>query len=122
MDLLLDTHTFIWWDDGKLPTGVVKRIQAATTVFVSSASAWEMAIKSALGKLTVRTPLQQIIDDNQFTALPIAVAHAAATRALPLLHRDPFDRMLVAQARIEGLTIVSKDKLLRKYKVPVVWD
>jgi len=121
VDLLLDTHTFLWWDDDKLPAAVVKRIQAADDVFVSAASAWEISIKAALGKIATRTPLAQAIRDYGFLALPISIEHGDAVRALPRHHRDPFDRMLIAQARLEGLTLVTRDPAFAAYGVPIVW-
>jgi PIN domain nuclease of toxin-antitoxin system len=120
--LLLDTHTFVWWDNAKLPRLVIRRIQRADDVFVSAVVAWEIAIKSALGKMTARGSVAEAIADYGFTELPIGVAHADAVRGLPSHHRDPFDRMLVAQALVEDLVIVSVDVALAAYKVPVVWD
>jgi PIN domain nuclease of toxin-antitoxin system len=121
LTLLLDTHAFIWWDNDTLPKSVRRRIQGADDVFVSAVSAWEIAIKSALGKIVAKAPLDEAIADYGFSALPITVAHADAVRALPMHHRDPFDRLLVAQARVEGLTIVSRDPALRAYGVAVAW-
>jgi len=119
--LLLDTHTFLWWDQGDLQAGVVKRIQEAEEVFVSAATAWEIAIKSALGKLKTTGTVARAIADYGFDDLPILVSHADVVRSLPHHHRDPFDRMLVAQAKVESLTLVSRDAALRAYDVPVVW-
>ncbi len=121
MKLLLDTHTFIWWDNNRLPKAVTRRIQRATEVFVSAVTAWEIAIKSSLGKLAAKGTVAEALPDYGFAPLPILVAHADAVRTLPPLHRDPFDRMLVAQAYVEGLAIVSADETLAQYKVPVVW-
>lgn len=121
MNLLLDTHTFLWWDAGKLPRAVVQRIQGADVVFVSAASAWEIAIKAALGKIDARAPLSEALEDYGFEELPIEMAHADAVRELPSHHRDPFDRILVAQARVEGLSLVSRDPVLSRYPVSVVW-
>jgi PIN domain nuclease of toxin-antitoxin system len=120
--LLLDTHAFVWWDNARLPKAVVRRIQRAEDVLVSAVTAWEIAIKSSLGKMTASGSVAEAIDDYGFTALPILVAHGDAVRALPALHRDPFDRMLVAQAIVEDLVIVSADEELRRYKVAVLWD
>ena len=121
MDLLLDTHTFLWWDDDKLPRGVVRRIQAAREVYVSAASAWEVAIKAALGKVEAREALSSAIADYGFLPLPVSLEHADAVRTLPLHHRDPFDRMLVAQAKLEGLTLVTPDQAIRRYDVSTTW-
>lgn len=122
MDVLLDTHTFLWWDEGKLPRPVVRWIQNAGEVYVSAASAWEIAIKAALGKIAVRATVADAIRDYGFSALPITLEHADAVATLPHHHRDPFDRILVAQARLEGLTLVSRDAVLQRYDVRVVWD
>lgn len=122
MDILLDTHTFLWWDEAKLPATVIKRIQAADEVYVSAASAWEIAIKAALGKIVVRASLAEAIKDYGFRALPFTLEHGDEVRTLPPHHRDPFDRMLVAQARLEGLTLVSRDPAFAAYGVAVVWS
>ncbi len=121
MKLLLDTHTFLWWDEGKLPAKVTARIRAAKTVHVSAASAWEIAIKAGLGKIAVHGSFSEALADYGFDELPVRSAHAELVRALPPLHRDPFDRMLVAQAIVEGMAIVTKDVLVRGYAVPSVW-
>jgi PIN domain nuclease of toxin-antitoxin system len=120
--LLLDTHTFLWWDEGKLPRAVVRRIRSAEDVFVSAASAWEISIKAALGKIVAKASLSEAIDDYGFLSLPVRMDHADGVRVLPPYHRDPFDRMLIAQARIDGLTLVSRDAIFDEYDVPVVWD
>lgn len=122
MNLLLDTHAFVWWDNGKLPKSVVARIKKADDVYVSAATAWEIAIKSALGKIVVRGALSTALADYGFLELPISIAHAEAVRDLPEVHRDPFDRILVAQAMVEDLVLLSNDETLRDYPVRVVWD
>lgn len=122
MDLLLDTHAFLWWDSGKLARSVVRRIQAAGDVYVSAASAWEIAIKASLGKIEARASVAKAILEYGFLPLAISLEHADAVRALPRHHRDPFDRILVAQAMTERLTLVSKDPLFGRYGVEVVWD
>lgn len=121
MRLLLDTHALIWWDEDRLPRSVTAAIKTADEVFVSAASAWEVAIKSALGKLTARGTVADAIADYGFAALPISVDHADAVRTLPPHHRDPFDRLLVAQAQIERLTIVTRDPVFAQYDVAVRW-
>jgi PIN domain nuclease of toxin-antitoxin system len=121
MRLLLDTHAFVWWDQGTLPLRVIRRIQEADSVFVSAATAWEIAIKSALGKMVATGSVAEAIADYGFADLPVSVFHAEAVRGLPHHHRDPFDRLLVVQARAEGLTLVSKDEALRPYDVPLLW-
>lgn len=119
--LLLDTHAFIFWDRGELPVRVVRRIQRADEVFVSAVTAWEIAIKAALGKIHATAAVAEAIGDYGFRPLPIAIEHGDAVRSLPPHHRDPFDRMLVAQARLENLTLVSRDLALRAYDVRVAW-
>jgi len=122
MDLLLDTHTFLCWDSGKLARSVVKRIQAAGHVYISAASAWEIAIKASLGKLEAHASVAEASRDYGFLPLAISLEHADIVRRLPRHHRDPFDRILVAQALTERLTLVSKDPWIGRYDVEVVWD
>jgi PIN domain nuclease of toxin-antitoxin system len=123
LHLLLDTHVFLWWraDDRKLGKAAREAIGSAELVFVSAASAWEAAVKAGLGKLQLPGTFQAEIEDSAFDKLAITVAHADAVSTLPYHHRDPFDRMLVAQAWIEGLTLVTHDKLLSAYDVPILW-
>jgi PIN domain nuclease of toxin-antitoxin system len=116
--LLLDTHAFLWWcgDDPRL--GDVERQairDGANEAYLSAASVWEMATKQALGRLRVPEPVSAAAARLGFEPLPIAFAHAEATALLPPLHRDPFDRLLVAQARTEGLTLVTSDPMIRAY-------
>lgn len=122
MRLLLDTHTLLWWDDDQLPRRVTAAIQKADIVFVSAVTAWEIAIKSALGKLVARATVDEVLTDYGFASLPISVRHADAVRDLPPHHRDPFDRMLIAQAREEDLAIVTRDPTFRLYDVSVTWS
>jgi PIN domain nuclease of toxin-antitoxin system len=122
VNLLLDTHTFLWWDSGKLARSVIRRIQAAGDVYVSAASAWEIAIKASLGKIEAHASVAEASLDYGFLPLAISLGHADAVRALPRHHRDPFDRILIAQAMTERLALVSKDPLLGRYDVEVVWD
>lgn len=124
MNLLLDTHVILWWlaDDSRLGVAPRRAIAEADIAFVSLASAWEVAIKASLGRLRLPAPLEEGIAAEGFRPLPIAFAHCHHLLTLPPLHRDPFDRMLVAQACIEGLTIVTKDPALSAYDVPVLWD
>lgn len=122
MRLLLDTHALVWWDEGRLPRRVVTAIQEADEVYVSAVTAWEIAIKSALGKIVARASVGEAISDYGFTALPVTIGHADAVRSLPQHHRDPFDRLLIVQARIEGLSLVSRDPAFAAYDVEVVWS
>ncbi len=91
-------------------------------MFASAASAWEIAIKQSLGKLSEpRADLLETLSRANLAELPVTLKHAQATRLLPPIHRDPFDRMLVAQAQVEGLSLVSRDPLIRRYPVTVLW-
>jgi PIN domain nuclease of toxin-antitoxin system len=110
----------LWWLQGSGLSEVAVEAVASpeNAVFVSAATAWEVSIETALGKLTVDGDLIQGIDESGFEHLPITLRHAAAAGELPTYHRDPFDRMLVAQARAEGLTIVTRDQRLAAYGVP----
>jgi PIN domain nuclease of toxin-antitoxin system len=120
MRLLLDTHVFLWWggDSRQLKAEARRRISQADEVFVSAASAWEASIKAALGKIRLPGPILEAVLASGFSPLPIDFAHAEAVRALPPIHTDPFARMLVAQAQVEGLHLVSRDRTLREYGVP----
>ena len=118
MRLLLDTHVFLWWcaDDPRLAEPARRAIRSgANPVFLSAASVWEMAIKQALGRLRVPEPPSLAVARLGIAGLPVALEHAEATLELPPLHRDPFDRLLVAQARIEGLTLVTRDPQVLAY-------
>ena len=121
--LLLDTHTLIWWaeDNPRLPPATDARIRHADIALVSIASAWEIAIKTSLGRIAVPMAVEDILDEAGFALLPVTFAHTAEVAKLPHHHRDPFDRMLVAQARTEGLALVSHDQMIRKYDVQVMW-
>lgn len=128
MRLLLDTHAFIWFDagDGRLGEATRRLIQdRSNEVYVSVASFWEMAIKASMGRLALRTTVSQLMVEapaqNDLTLLPILPHHLAEVQALPFHHRDPFDRMLVAQARADGLTLVSRDAALGGYAVERRW-
>ncbi|WP_088286245.1 type II toxin-antitoxin system VapC family toxin [Kineosporia sp. A_224] len=119
MRLLLDTHVVLWWltDDETLADETKDLIDTETEVFISAASVWEIAIKQASGKLTVPTDLLQVIDRSGLVELPVRSRHAVEAGGLPAVHRDPFDRMLVAQARCEGLTLLTRDPLVLRYDV-----
>jgi len=118
MRLLLDTHIYIWavMDSRKLTKATRKLIVDADTVFVSSASIWEASIKAGLGKLDADVNLLvSEIEASGFSELPVRAAHAAMVRDLPEIHRDPFDRLLVAQALCEPLRLVTADAQLAAY-------
>jgi PIN domain nuclease of toxin-antitoxin system len=122
MRLLLDTHVVLWWSERsrRLSSATRRLIAETDEVFVSAASEWEVSIKVALGKLKVPGPLMEVVSSSGFGALPITFAHADAVRRLPQVHTDPFDRMLVAQAVVEGLHIVSGDRVLAGYAVELL--
>jgi PIN domain nuclease of toxin-antitoxin system len=121
MRLLLDTHVFLWWlrDDRKLSTDARGAItDSRSVVHVSAATVWEASIKEQLGRLDAGgADLVEEITANGFVELPIAARHARRSASLPLHHRDPFDRMLVAQAELESLTLVTHDRPLTCYGV-----
>ncbi len=127
MKLLLDTNAFLFaiTSPNKLPHRVTAALQAEAIAFLSVVSAWELTIKYQAGKLELPVPpseflrLHASIADMQF--LDVTMDHLRELERLPMYHRDPFDRMLVAQARSEGLTIVSADRMLRRYDVDVMW-
>jgi len=121
MTLLLDTHVLLWWldDPEQLSKAAQKAIRDGTnTVYVSAAVAWEIAIKRALGKLDAPENLEEVVKASRLLSLPITIAHALAVRSLPNHHRDPFDRMLIAQALQEGCRLVSRDPVIARYAVP----
>ncbi|MGH9086588.1 MAG: type II toxin-antitoxin system VapC family toxin [Acidimicrobiales bacterium] len=122
MNLLLDTHALLWWMNGDPLSGaaIAAIADPRTPVFVSAAAAWEIAIKSALGKLSMERSVAESLTDEGFDPLSISVAHAERAGALPPHHRDPFDRMMVAQAQIERLTIVTRDPVFSTYDVDVL--
>lgn len=119
MRLLLDTHTLLWWlADRDLGSDARAAIaDPLNDVFVSAATAWELSTKKALGKLRAPDDLTTQLETNAFTPLPISVDHAIAAGSLPRHHDDPFDRMLIAQASIEGLTVVTRDERFAAYGV-----
>lgn len=121
--LLLDTHIFLWWrgDPDRLEAEARQRISMADIVFVSAASAWEAAIKVSLGRLTLPDTLERGVAASGFEKLLITFSHAERAAGLPPFHRDPFGRMLVAQAQSEGLTLVTRDRLLEPYEVNILW-
>ena len=123
MTLLLDTHVFLWWrlDSRSLKRAAREAIGSAGVVFVSAATAWEITIKRALGRISLDEPLTGLIEASEFTALSITVDHAERVGVLPPHHADPFDRMLIAQALVEGATLVSHDERLKPYGVPIIW-
>jgi PIN domain nuclease of toxin-antitoxin system len=129
MRVLLDTHTFLWWiaDDLQLSAQAREVIgDGANVLFFSAVSGWEIAIKAQLGKLRLpANNLEQFITEqllhNSFTPLPVQLHHTLAVYHLPLRHRDPFDRLLVAQSQLENLPILTVDPLIAQYGVETIW-
>lgn len=123
MNLLLDTHVVLWWrlDSHRLQAEARRAIESADRVAVSAASAWEIAIKVGLGRLHLKDPFATLVERSGFHQLPITFEHAQRFQALPHHHGDPFDRMLVAQAQVDHLTVVSHDRALAPYGVRVIW-
>jgi PIN domain nuclease of toxin-antitoxin system len=115
---LLDTNILLWWLANSKSLSKTARIligNGAQTIVVSAVTAWEMAIKKAAGKLQIPDGLESALEANHFEMLPITIRHALAAAALPPYHADPFDRMLVAQAEIEGMTLLTHDDRLTAY-------
>lgn len=128
MNLLLDTHAFLWWVTGDEQLSVqAERVirDPQNTVRFSAASAWEIAIKANLGRLDVPRDLPRFLAEqlslNDFVELPVHVSHAAFVQSLPRHHRDPFDRMLVAQAQLDDLVLVTRDPVFAAYGVTTLW-
>jgi len=121
-NLLLDTHILLWWLSGssRLPAPARKAIEQSDVTYVSAATAWEISVKSAVRRLEFRGEIDEQITRNHFRPLQITIAHAVAAGRLPPHHGDPFDRMLVAQASIESLTLVTSDAMLRRYDIHVM--
>lgn len=121
--LLLDTHVLLWWlsDSQRLPQSFRDPIaDPEQPCFVSAATVWEIGIKRAIGKLEAPTELVGILAEEGFSGLPITLAHAETASNLPLHHRDPFDRMLIAQGQIESLTIATVDEHFSQYDVALL--
>lgn len=123
MRLLIDSAALIWWfaDDAHLGPDATAAIEdPGTEAYASVASVWEIGIKQARGKLALDVPVPEIMEAGLINALPIEIAHALVAADLPRHHADPFDRMLVAQAQVEGLVLLTPDAALRRYEVPVM--
>ena len=124
MKLILDTHAALWWlaDDERMGVEAERQLTDATNqVLLSAAVVWEVAIKRGLGKLEAPPDLVPTLLDAGAQALAVTVDHAAAVESLPSHHRDPFDRVLVAQALAEGASLVSRDTIFASYGVSLVW-
>jgi PIN domain nuclease of toxin-antitoxin system len=124
--LLVDTHAFLWYmaADERLSRTAVRAIDASQEWWLSAASVWELAIKSGLGRVSLPAPIAEYLAAkvrDGLRVLSIDWPHAAAVERLPFHHRDPFDRLIVAQAHADRLPVVTKDKIFRKYDVEVIW-
>ena len=128
MKLLLDTHAFLWWilDDEQLSTRVRALIEdGSNEILISSASAWEIAIKCRIGKLSLPANPSVFVPEqlsiNRFSTLAISVSHALHVHNLPNIHRDPFDRILVSQGQLEKMPILTHDSGINQYDVDTIW-
>jgi PIN domain nuclease of toxin-antitoxin system len=124
MRLLLDTHVLLWWRDAS--PSLSSRVRAALSdagndILVSAATLWEIVVKRAVGKLRFPDDLEEVLEEEGFELLPIGFSHLHVLGQLPFLHRDPFDRMLIAQAIAEGIPLLTRDRAMRPYPVPVFW-
>jgi PIN domain nuclease of toxin-antitoxin system len=122
MRLLLDTHVVLWWlaAEPELSDEIKRLINEEPDVYLSPVTVWEVALKQSLGKLKGPPDLPERIRDRQLRHLPVTVEHGIAAGRLPMIHKDPFDRMLVAQARCEELTLVTRDTEIQRYEVAVL--
>ena len=128
MKILLDTHTFLWWitDDQRLPDHAREIISNGdNALFLSAASGWEITIKAKIGRLNLPDEPQRFIPEqmkpNFIQSLPIQMSHALHVSTLPDYHRDPFDRLLIAQSQLEEIPILSSDPQIANYQVEVIW-
>ena len=128
MQILLDTHAFLWWitNDSQLSDKARHLIQDSTNeLFFSAASGWEIAIKAQTGKLRLPENLEQFVTEqlyrNNIKVLPIHLRHTLHIYTLPLLHRDPFDRLLISQSQLDGISIATVDPLIAQYELETIW-
>ena len=128
MKYLLDTHTFLWFvtDDNRLSSKARSIIQDSNNeIYFSAASAWEMSIKAKLGRLKLGGNLESFIieqlTENIFGPLAITVSHSLYTEKLPQIHKDPFDRIMISQSKVEDMVLITRDREIREYKVSTVW-
>jgi len=128
MRYLLDTHAFLWFvlDDKRISTKAKSIIKdSKNEIYFSAASAWEIAIKTKLDRLKIKGDLESFIIEqlstNSFVPLSITISHSLYTERLPQFHKDPFDRIIIAQSKLEDLPLISTDKKIRKYPTTVVW-
>ncbi len=128
MKYILDTHAFLWFicEDKQLSRNACDIIRKRDNeIYFSAGSAWEISIKTGLGRLSIREELESFLIDqlavNRTLSLPITLSHAAFTRNLPTIHKDPFDRILIAQSIVEDMPLITRDRTMGKYDVKVVW-
>ncbi|NNL78386.1 MAG: type II toxin-antitoxin system VapC family toxin [Desulfobacterales bacterium] len=128
MKYLIDTHVFLWFvsEDNKISSKAISLIKdSKNKIFFSAASAWELAIKTKLNRLKIKGDLESFIIEqlsiNRFVPLSITISHCLYTEQLPRIHKDPFDRMIIAQSILEDLPLISADRKIRKYKTTVIW-
>lgn len=128
MKLLLDTHTFIWWDSApnELSAATLQQIESIDNeVYISLASRWEIQIKTQLGRLELKADLAELIrqqqTENGVSLLPISLPHISELEHLPYYHKDPFDRITIAQSRIEAAAVVTCDRTFRQYDCEIIW-
>lgn len=128
MNILLDTHAIIWFFNGDEKLSKKARIEIEdprNNKFVSIVSIWELSIKISLNKIILPKGLKhfiKLVEENGFEIIPISIEHAIVVSSLDFIHRDPFDRLLIAQSKIENLTLVTKDEFIRQYKIKTIWD
>ncbi len=120
---LLDTHVLLWWLSGDSVLGPETKkaiIDSQNDIFVSAATTWEISIKKAIGKLDAPDDMDQTVEQERFIKLPISLYHGQMAGLLHPIHKDPFDRMLISQAKAEGLTIITADKVFAEYDVKIL--
>ncbi len=120
---LIDTHILIWWLDGSNKLGAEVRDilkSGSNAIYLSSGAVWEMAIKESIGRLEVPHDLEEVLRQEGIEVLPIKASHALAVATLPQHHRDPFDRIQIVQAQLEGLTLISRDEAFGQYDVELI--
>jgi len=128
MKLLFDTHTFMWWhsEPDRIPRDTLTLLQNPNhELLLSIVSLWEMQIKIQLGKLTLRDDLELMLktqqEQNNINLISITFLHILELKNLPLHHKDPFDRLLIAQCKVENATLISRDSVFQNYDCPVIW-
>ena len=128
MRYLLDSHAFLWFvlDDQRISKEARSIIEdSKNKIYFSAASAWEIAIKTKLARLKIKGEFESFIIEqlstNSFVPLSITISHSLYTERLPQIHKDPFDRIIIAQSKLEDLPLISKDKKIRKYKLAMIW-